>query len=117
MATIKITTDGKVITKNGKPSCTCCGCSPNYTVIYVRFYTGYPEVTIQYYTIVGSLNLGYFYMIEGEEVSSLLWIEPFPGQEPFEPFWQYLGGTFCGNDRCSPMSVPGVVEFSYTPWV
>ena len=44
MAVIKLTTEGKVVTRDGKPSCTCCGgCScaegmpDTYEVAYTEF--------------------------------------------------------------------------------
>ena len=55
---IKITAGGKIITKGGLPSCTCCGpCSPDVTTVYVEYVDdplGTPSVG--YFEMTGSLN-------------------------------------------------------------
>ena len=59
---IKITAGGKIITKGGLPSCTCCGpCSPNVTTIYMEHVVDPGgSNTVTYITLTGSLNDGTF---------------------------------------------------------
>lgn len=61
MATIKLTTSGSVILKDGSPSCTCCNCVPDVNTVYIEVIdnSGSPAVAI-YYEMTGTLNPGAF---------------------------------------------------------
>lgn len=75
MPTIKTTAAGLIITKGGKPSCSCCGpCSPDVTTVYVEHVIdplGSPEVT--YVTLTGSLNAGTFIGAGPSGLLELIW--------------------------------------------
>jgi hypothetical protein len=58
MAIIKLSPEGKVITKGGLPSCTCCGECPEETEICMAF-NDY-AIGLQNITLTGSLNGGSF---------------------------------------------------------
>ena len=107
---IKITADGKIVTKGGLPSCACCGCSPNYTTIYVRAWYGDP-IEIEDFTMSGSLNSGYFNAPETD--SFLIW-------DDVEMEWNFSScayGNFSGGpDPCSPVGLFEEVQFLFEPW-
>lgn len=57
-AVIKLNPEGKVILRNGKPSCTCC-----VTTLYVErtifIHGDYPATVVDYFTLTGSVNSGF----------------------------------------------------------
>jgi hypothetical protein len=66
MATIK-TSGGKIITKGGKPSCTCCGCNPDVLIVYAQITVFDPEYGEAQFNreLSGGLNAGLFTSVEG----------------------------------------------------
>jgi hypothetical protein len=109
MATIK-TSGGKIITKGGKPSCTCCGpCSPNLKFLYGFFSNGDPEDD-EYYVFEGSLNSGLFTEVGGDgEVANSggsSWSIMLKGISE----WQTLSST----SRCDPSADYGIDQGSFS---
>lgn len=96
MPTIRRTAENKIITKDGKPSCGCCGpCTPDVLTVYVE-----QSVGPVYFEMDGSLNVGTFlsdpagFSIEwigGEWVMSQLGID-------FEPLQD-------NTIRCDPQGI------------
>jgi hypothetical protein len=72
MATIK-TSGGKIITKGGKPSCTCCGCNPDVLIVYAQITVFDPEYGEAQFNeeLSGGLNAGVFSSDGG--LVSLFW--------------------------------------------
>lgn len=58
MPTIKLNSNGKIITKDGKPSCTCCGTA--ITTIYVEHSLApWNGGDVSYFTLTGSASSGF----------------------------------------------------------
>jgi hypothetical protein len=106
------TSGGKVITKNGKPSCSCCGggCVPDVSIVYAQVVFD-PEgspVVIEY-MLTGGLNEGRF--VFGENNPILAWRENLTPNQ-----WTFGELLFSGQDtafgvdgpatnRCDPQGV------------
>ncbi len=119
MPTIKVTSEGKIILKDGKPSCTCCGpCSPDVMTVYVEYIEdpeGYPVTS--YFELLGSLNDGLFGPDAGY---SLEWDDGLAQWTFTDP--AYGLGIGPGSSRCDPetyYSNDPVVQYyatvSFTP--
>lgn len=102
MPTLKLSSAGSVILKNGSPSCTCCGpCSPDVDTVYVEYTEdpyGLPETA--YFTLTGSLNAGLF---EGSG-AELRWVEE-DGQWAFTPPGDVVPGLGPIIERCDPQGI------------
>jgi hypothetical protein len=57
MPTIKLTAEGKIITKGGLPSCTCCGTT--LYVEHIEYYLIYPDSVVSYFEMTGTVGAGF----------------------------------------------------------
>jgi hypothetical protein len=63
MPNIRRTTDNKIVTKDGLPSCACCGesnCEPDVVEVYAELLLNQfgDDPSVVYITMTGSLNVG-----------------------------------------------------------
>ena len=102
MPLIKTVTDDsdivRVVTKGGKPSCTCCGCDPELEEIYAEVIDNATSYVV-YLTLTGSLNGGYF----NDGDTFVTWI-------PENIAWDFGSFTYGTSDnftsvRCDPSAV------------
>lgn len=106
MPTIK-TQAGKVVTKGGLPSCTCCDdgtCDPDETTYCVDLaFLGGGNST---YTVVGSLNSGIFYYVDLDDTEPfLIWNESSLRWQVSDGIFGVISDPFSGGstDRCDPV--------------
>lgn len=109
MPVLKITPDGKIITRGGLPSCTCCGCSPDYSTVYAELvddpggvrggpFTTYPVLT-------GGLNAGSFENTESAYFIQLVWDTVAGEWYVSIAEFGFAFGTPAITDRCAPWGV------------